>query len=239
MFSSQGRVLMWISKIKEKSFQILFGMFIVSLPLFFSHSIIDQLIKPRIIESLKKEQYLRDDIKEGRFVVTDRVSFAKNHVIQGELIQGLNRGEFTTSHEVDAINDKIAKLEMTIQRELDSSKNNLFQANKEIDELNQVIQVLASKELKVTLFISDIDSDKGYVVLNLHNRSISQTIENDKKYYIYNSSGDSLRLKSRVEPAPAKHYNKNAAVGRLHRDDYHELFSGTQSGSRVARIKID
>lgn len=230
---------MWLDKIKEKSFQILFGMFIVSLPLFFSTSIIDQFITPRIIEVLKKQQYLREDIKEGRFVVTDQISFANNNVIKGKVLQELDGGVFSKSPDLEAISDKVMKLEITILNALDKSTKSLFLANKKIKELDQVVQALASKELKVTLFISDIDSDKGFVVLNIHNKAISQVIENDRKYYIYNSEGDSLKLRSRVEPAPAEHYDRNASVGRVHRDDYHELFSGTKSGVRVARIKID
>jgi hypothetical protein len=230
---------MWVSKLKEKSFQILFGMFIVSLPLFFSTSIVDQFITPRIVENLKKEQYLREDIKEGRYVVTDKISFAKNNAIQGNVIQALNSDVFAKTADFDALSNKLQNLEISMTHQLEKSTKSLTAAHQEIDELNQVIQALASKELKVTLFISDIDSDKGFVVLNLHNKSISQIIENDKNYYIYNESGDSSRLRSRVEPTTAVQYEKNAAIGRLHRDDYHELFSGTKSGTRIAKIKID
>jgi len=230
---------MWISKLKEKSFQILFGMFVVSLPLFFSNSIIDQFITPRVVENLKKEQYLREDIKEGRYVVTDKVSFAENNVVKGNTIQALNSELLASTADLEAISNKVITLEASIKNELEKSTQNLAEANKEIGELNQVIQALASKELKVTLFISDLASDKGYVVLNLHNKAIAQIIENGRKYYIHNSSGDSLKLRSRVEPAPAENYDKNATIGRLHRDDYHELFSGTQSGMRVAMIEID
>jgi len=230
---------MWISKLKEKSFQILFGMFVVSLPLFFSNSIIDQFITPRVVENLKKEQYLREDIKEGRYVVTDKVSFAENNVVKGNTIQALNSELLASTADLEAISNKVITLEASIKNELEKSTQNLAEANKEIGELNQVIQALASKELKVTLFISDLASDKGYVVLNLHNKAIAQIIENGRKYYIHNSSGDSLKLRSRVEPAPAENYDRNATIGRLHRDDYHELFSGTQSGMRVAMIEIE
>jgi len=230
---------MWISKLKEKSFQILFGMFIVSLPLFFSTSIIDQFITPRIVENLKKEQYLRDDIKEGRYVVTDEVSFAENNVVKSNTIQALNSELLASTADLEAISNKVITLEASIKNESEKLTKNLAEANKEIGELNQVIKALASKELKVTLFISDLASDKGYVVLNLYNKAIAQIIENGRKYYIHNSSGDSLKLRSRVEPAPAENYDKNATIGRLHRDDYHELFSGTKSGVRVAMIEID
>lgn len=214
-------------------------MFVVSLPLFFSTSIINQFITPSIVENLKKEQYLRNDIKEGRYVVTDQVSFAKNNVVKGDVIQGLNSGTFATRSDLEAIADKVMALDISIKGKLEKSSRSLADANKEISELNQVIQALASKELKVTLFISDIASDKGYVVLNIHNKAISQIIENDKKYSLHNGSGGSLKLRSRVEPTPADNYDKNASIGRLHRDDYHELFSGTKSGARIARIKID
>ena len=214
-------------------------MFVVSLPLFFSNSIIDQFITPRVVENLKKEQYLREDIKEGRYVVTDKVSFAENNVVKGNTIQALNSELLASTADLEAISNKVITLEASIKNELEKSTQNLAEANKEIGELNQVIQALASKELKVTLFISDLASDKGYVVLNLHNKAIAQIIENGRKYYIHNSSGDSLKLRSRVEPAPAENYDKNATIGRLHRDDYHELFSGTQSGMRVASIEID
>lgn len=230
---------MWLNKLKEKSFQILFGMFIVSLPLFFSTSIIDQFITPRIVENLKKEQYLREDIKEGRYAVTDKISFAENNVIKGHAIQDLNNGVFATSGDINSISMKVDELEISMQSELDKTKQNLSAANKEIKELKQVIQALASKEVEVTLFVSDLESDKGYVVLNLHNKAVAQIIENDKNYYVYNTSGDRLKLRSRVEPTPAANYDKQAAIGRLHRDDYHELFSGTRSGTRIAKIKIE
>ncbi len=230
---------MWISKLKEKSFQILFAMFVVSLPQFFSNSIVDQFITPRIIESLIKEQYLREDIKEGRYVVTDKVSFSENNVIPADAIQKLKAGILAKSDDLDTVSDKVSSLEISINNELEKSTRSLAEANKEIAELNQVIQALASKELEVTLFISDLDSDKGHVVLNIHNKAISQIIENDRKYYIQNHSGESLKLRSRVEPAPANNFEKNSAIGRLHREDYHELFSGTKSGARVAMIKID
>ncbi len=230
---------MWINKIKEKSFQILFGMFVVSLPLFFSTSIINQFIAPTIIENLKTEQYLREDLKEGRYVVTDQISFANNNVVKGDVLQDLNNGSFARVTDLAVIADKVMALDISMKGKLEKSNRNLAEANKEINELNQVIQALASKELNVTLFISDITSDKGYVVLNLHNKAISQIIENDKKYALYNAAGGSLKLRSRVEPTPADNYDKNAAIGRLHRDDYHDLFSGTKSGARVARIEID
>jgi hypothetical protein len=230
---------MWLDKLKDKSFQILFGMFIISLPMFFSTSIVDQLITPRIIENLRKEQYLRDNIKEGRHVVTDEISFSDNNIIKGDTIKNLNDGAFARSSDLDVISREVVELENFIQDELDKSMSSLVIANQEIKELNQVIKALASKEVEVTLFVSDLESDKGFVVLNLHNKAISQIIENDKKYYIYNDSGDRLALRSRVEPTPANNYHKNAAIGRLHRDDYHELFSGTRSGTRQAKIKID
>lgn len=230
---------MWITKLKEKSFQILFGMFIVSLPLFFSNSLVDQFISPRIVETLKTQQYLREDIKQGRYLVTDQVSFADNTIIQLDALEKLNANKLASSDEVAEISEKIAKIELALQESISQSVNSLAAANKEIAELNQVIQALTSRELKVTLFISDIDSDKGHVVLNLHNKAISQIIENDRRYTIENNSGDSLKLTSRVEPAPANNFDKKSAVGRLHREDYHELFSGTKSGTRIAMIKLD
>lgn len=230
---------MWITKLKEKSFQILFGMFVVSLPLFFSNSIVDQFITPRIIESLKKEKYLREDIKEGRYVVTDQVSFSENNIIRADRLQKLDQNLLAASADLDSVSDQVVALDISNKNTVEKSRKNLAEANKEIKELNQVIQALASKQLNVTLFISDMEGDKGYVVLNLHNKAIAQIIENNKSYYLYNTSGDRLKLKSRVEPAPADNYDKNAAIGRVHREDYHELFSGTQSGARVARIEID
>jgi hypothetical protein len=229
----------WIGKLKNKSFEIIFGMFIIGLPVFFSTSIVDQFITPRIVENLKKEQYLREDLKEGRYVVTDEISFANNNVIQGDVIQELNADLFAKTADLKVISDQVGQLEVSVQNELEKTSISLTKANKEIEALNHVIQALASKELDIALFISDIDSDKGFVVLNIHNKAISQIIENDKKYYIYNDLGGSLKLRSRVEPAPAENYNKSASVGRLHRDDYHELFSGTKSGVRIAKIKID
>lgn len=230
---------MWKDKLKEKSVEIIVGILLVSLPLLFANNIVDQFITPKIIDNLRQDGYLRQDIKDGRFLVTDEIAFADNHSINANVLKNLNDGGYASRASNQSVSDRVDELEATITGEMATSAQTIKEAHNEIQQLNEVIKALTSKKIDVTLFVSNLESDRGYVVLNIHNRAIAEILKNNKRYYIKNGSGERVRLKARIEPTPADRYDANAAIGRLHREDYHDLFSGTQSGARIASIVFD
>ena len=229
---------MWIDKLKEKSVEIVFAL-IVFLILLFADNIVDQYITPRMVNNLQQDGYLKQDIKEGKYVVSDEIAFADNHTIRATVLNNLNNNAYMTVTDAQALSDRVTGLEAAMQAELKTSAQALETAQQEIQELNELIKALTSKEIDVTLFVSDLESDRGYAILNINNRAISEILKNNQRYYIKSNDGERLKLKARIEPTPADNYDANAAIGRLHRDDYHELFSGTQSGTRVASIVFD
>ncbi len=246
---------MWKEKIKEKGFEIFMGVILLLLvmsansiidryitPRVINDANIDTSITPRIIDNLKNVGYLREEIKEGKHVVTDTKAFSDNNTIQSQVMKDLDRGLFTQSEQTDDLLKKVNTLDVSLKTNMENSTESLMEANNTIEELRQIITALTSRELEVTLFVSDLEHEKGFIVLNLHNRAISEMIDNDTKYYIYNRFSnrfsDGLTLTARVESMSADNYDKHSSIGRMHRDDYHDLFAGSRSGKREATIKL-
>ncbi|MBF4359691.1 hypothetical protein, partial [Vibrio anguillarum] len=145
---------------------------------------------------------------------------------------------------IDSINNN-KDIESRINKRLDDlvDENEKLQARlgeleKENNELRNYLDVIASKKLKVELFVSERDADKGKIVLNLYNPIISTALENNSTYKVYGSSGDYERLTTRIEVSTHSERSKNAAIGRVHQDDYHDLFDGATSGARFAYIAL-
>lgn len=230
---------MWKDKLKEKSVEIVLGLLVISLPILFANSIVDQYITPKVTATLEQSGYLRQDIKAGQYVTTDEMAFADNQRLSAAVLKQLNNQGYARSSELTAVSQQLGQLQQQLAQQASSAARVQQQAQQEIRQLNEVIQALTSGKIDVTLFVSNLESDRGYVVLNINNRAISDLLENNERYTLEHGDGERLRLKARIEPTPASNYTTDAAIGRLHREDYHELFSGTRSGARVARIVID
>jgi len=204
----------------------------------FSNYIIDNYITPRIKYQLASEGYLDNNIKEGRFIAVDSESFSINHKIDPKAALSLKNGEFSKNEDLAKVTLKLNSIENEFRKELVILQEGLQTVNSEIAELNNLIEALTSKKLEVILFVSSQDIDKGYIVLNLKNRVISHLIENGTEYYVYGGLDSKEKLRARVEIATDSNFPKNAAIGRVHKDIYHELFAGSSAGARKAIIVL-
>ncbi len=52
------------------------------------------------------------------------------------------------------------------------------------------------------------------------------------------ANGHYERLTTRIEVLTHSERSKNAFIGRVHQDDYHDLFKGSTSGARHAYIAL-
>ncbi|MFW1586379.1 hypothetical protein ACEWBR_21980 [Vibrio parahaemolyticus] len=208
-------------------------------------SFVEAYIQPQIQQSFERDGYFREEIKNGQFVVTDDNEFAKNEVIPSDKLESLKKDVFASKKSViDSINNN-KDFESRLNKRLDDlvDENEKLQARlgeleKENNELRNYLDVIASKKLKVELFVSERDADKGKIVLNLYNPIISTALENNSTYKVYGSSGDYERLTTRIEVSTHSERSQNAAIGRVHQDDYHDLFDGATSGARFAYIAL-
>ncbi|PWF67180.1 hypothetical protein CBX98_24775 [Vibrio sp. T9] len=208
-------------------------------------SFVDAYIQPQIQQSFERDGYFREEIKNGQFVVTDENEFAKNEIIPSDKLDNLKNDAFASKKSVLDSRDNITSIENTINKRLDSLsdensklKQRLGELEKENSDLRGYLNVLASKKLKVELFISERDADKGRIVLNLRNPIISTALENNTTYKVYGANGHYERLTTRIEVLTHSERSKNAFIGRVHQDDYHDLFKGSTSGARHAYIAL-
>ena len=207
--------------------------------LVFGNYVIDNHIAPRIKTKLASEGYLDENIKKGRFIVVNSESFSKNNKIDPKEVTSLKNGEFSKNKDLKEVRLRIENFEKEFRKELIKSQEYIQVVKSELAEQNKIIEALTSKKLKVTLFVSNQEIDKGYIVLNLKNSAISHLIENGTKYYIYGDLDSKERLRARVEIATDENFPKNSAIGRVHEDIYHELFAGSSSGARKATIVLE
>lgn len=208
-------------------------------------SFVDAYIQPQIQQSFERDGYFREEIKNGQFVVTDDNEFAKNEIIPSDKLENLKNNSFASKKSVLDSRDNIADIESGINKRLDSLvnensklKQRLDELAKENSDLRSYLNVIASKKLKVELFVSERDADKGKIVLNLRNPIISTTLENNSAYKVYGTNGDYERLTTKIEVLTHSERSRNAFIGRVHQDDYHDLFDGATSGARYAYITL-
>ncbi|MEZ8792590.1 hypothetical protein AB6D86_11985 [Vibrio splendidus] len=208
-------------------------------------SFVDAYIQPQIQQSFERDGYFREEIKNGQFVVTDDNEFAKNEIIPSDKLENLKNDAFASKKSVLDSRDNISDIESVINKRLDSLFNEnskliqrLSELEKENNDLRSYLNVIASKKLKVELFVSERDADKGKIVLNLRNSIISTALENNSNYKVYGANGDYERLTTRIEVLTHSERSKNAVIGRVHQDDYHDLFDGATSGARYAYIAL-
>ncbi|ELB2184805.1 TPA: hypothetical protein JG821_004641 [Vibrio parahaemolyticus] len=208
-------------------------------------SFVGVYIQPQIQQSFERDGYFREEIKNGQFVVTDDNEFAKNEIIPSDKLENLKNDVFASKKSVLDSRDNITDIESTINKRLDSLFNENSKLQQRLDELEKenhdlrsYLNVIASKKLKVELFVSERDADKGKIVLNLRNPIISTALENNSTYKVYGANGDYERLTTRIEVLTHNERSKNAVIGRVHQDDYHDLFDGATSGARYAYIAL-
>ncbi len=208
-------------------------------------SFVEAYIQPQIQQSFERDGYFREEIKNGQFVVTNDNEFAKNEVIPSDKLVSLKNDVFASKKLVINSRDNVNDIESGLNKRLDDLviKNSKLQVRldeleKENNELRNYLNIIASKKLKVELFVSERDADKGKIVLNLYNPIISTALENNSTYKVYGSNGDYERLTTRIEVSTHNERSKNAAIGRVHQDDYHDLFDGATSGARYAYIAL-
>jgi len=206
---------------------------------------IENYIQPQIQKSLARDGYLQEEVKSGRFVVTNDNEFAKNQVIPSSKLVELKEGGFALKKSLAISNEDTKSIERELSSRIDdlvkentALKSHLVRLESANSELQAYFNVIASKKLKVELFVSERDADKGKIILNINNVVIANALENNSSYKVFGSNGDYERLITRIEVSTDSKRPQNAASGRVHEDDYHDLFDGATSGARIATIEL-
>jgi hypothetical protein len=238
--------------IKQNAVALVFAIALAIVSAFFYwgwKGFVEDHILPHVTKSLEKEGYLRPQIKDGYFVVSDVPEFAKSTVLPQSALLSLKRGDYVQDEQLESLNslyknalDKQQQQIQVLKQENKDLQSELASMVQKYNELRELTDVLSTKRLSVSLFVSTKPRDKGKIVLNIHNLAISQALENGTSYKIYAKDGKGGRhekLIVRIETnVHDKNFPKNAAIGRVHQDDYHDLFDGSRSGLRVAEIEL-
>ncbi|TFH90299.1 hypothetical protein [Vibrio ouci] len=207
-------------------------------------SFVQQYVYPHVVSQLLQEQYLRDQIQSGKFVSTEIPEFSTSFTLPGKELIALSEGAFV-SHEqlIEALSSRDrhrdeleAKVEALTRQgvEVDWA---LAALNTQYQDSKRLLSVVALGELKVRLFVSERKEDRGRIILNVNDAVIAKLMENGGEYTL-RSNGTCIRVSARIESVFDEHHPIDAAIGRLHLDDYHQLFAGARDGSREAVVVL-
>ena len=207
--------------------------------IFFKDVAIDAYLLPHITKQLISNNYLSDDIKNGKFIVVEENSFNVNHKFDSSRTEDLKNDVFVKIAKQSIVNDKhknnISELQQSHNKDIET-------LNKEIKQLAVKLSILEAKErgdIKIDIFHSNNKFEKGYLILNKSNPTISALINNNERYTIISSSGNKESFTSRIQDLYDGGKVTTNLVARLYVEDYHELFeSEKNSGIGQARIRI-
>lgn len=201
-------------------------------------STVKEHVYPYVVEQLLSDGYLLLKLKDNDLVSTDSTGSTKQVIVSKGTIDKLMRGEFVLTKQLSTVAQTNANTVQEINEQVDNLKSRNSELQIEIKRLSKFVQVLATRRLKVELFVSTQKADKGKIVLNIKNPVVANVLENNTTYKVYASNGDYEKLTTRIERISHPERSMTAAIGRVHIDDYHDLFDGARSGVRLAEISL-
>lgn len=182
--------------------------------------LVREFVVPTVIAELKRDGVVRDQITEGRFVSTDRMEFAENFPISAELLEELSRSDLS---QIAAVKRGLSQIE-TLERM--------------VSDLSGLAEARKQGFFEVRLYVSEQELDRGFLVLNSENVLVGHLIRDDLLYTVVTGAGfREKRFRTRLEPLTEQEEHTFRAVGRVHRDDFHDLFGGI-SRVGVARLRL-
>jgi len=203
-----------MNDLKTKALDAIIPVCVIALLTFVGWDIaVEKYLIPHIKKKLIEENYLNEDIKQGKFIVVDETSFNTNHKLAPELIKNLKKNTFSTKSD-------IAKLD-------DDTQQKITDLTTKVKQLTEQISLLEAKQegaIKLTLYISENKNEKGIITLNKSNLSIAKFIKNNQSYTLVSQSGNTEEFKTRIQNLKLDGKDVTTAVARLYVDDYHQLF---------------
>lgn len=183
--------------------------------------IVEKYIVPITITSMEKLNYIAYQEND--------VAVIRTQLKQMQIDNKMNIEKITV------LENNISSLEKEYN---DFRINNILQTGK-LKAIMDILDAKTSNTLKVKLFISTRRKDRNHIVLNIKNTAINHLIQNGKRYEVCSDTGNCLELKSKVEIATdLESNNQTEAVGRIYETDYHQIFYGSTSGTRIGHIRL-
>ena len=222
--------------LKASLWTLLAGTLVAGAAFLLRDVIVAQFIAPRVVHELRQQGHLREGIGEGRFVATDLKEFSENHVIPNAALLDLKAGRYATEEGIEA---QLAPLEAAGEgrgREVSVLRQQVAELRATVDRLESLAETEQKGSFEVGLYISDLEADRNHLVLNRGNPLVAHFLKNGERYPVSVGAGSRRKFPVRLELTAAPGLPAEAAIGRLHREDYHELFDGVGGGIGRATV---
>ncbi|MCC4821441.1 hypothetical protein LMH81_33490, partial [Vibrio lentus] len=109
-------------------------------------------IYPQIKEELTNENYLREEIKQGKFVSTTEDEFVKNHPISSQRLTELKNQLYVRNTEIEQLKTYLEKQHKIYQEQLSQQQKVIVKLTARQKELNnhlagvdKIVDVLSTK----------------------------------------------------------------------------------------------
>lgn len=223
---------------------LLLGLIAIIASLFWK-GIVDEFIYPQIKKELITENYLREEIKQGKFVSTTKDEFVKNHPIPSQRLVELKNQLYVKNTEIEELKTYMEKQQKIYQDQISQQQKAIAalishqeELKKQLADFCQIVDILSTKRLEVRLFISTRNADRGKIILNGQNQAIFKTIKHGEDYVVSSPNGKTRKLEARIETIHAPGLSDDFSMGRIHSDDYDRLFNGS-SGTGTAQVLLE
>lgn len=198
-------------------------LFVITL---FKDTLVDRYIVPQVQEKLKDVKYLRDTIKDGRFVTVEKeVEASTNHPIPVSALKTLRAEEYLTVEQLNK-SENLSKLRSELEK-LENIVRNLEAIN--------MARVQGSFDVDV--YVGEDSKERGLLLLNKDNALISYFLKDESSYEVA-SRGEKRKFTVRLQSLPVTDGSSQAPVGRMYRSDWDDFFKRKCCGISPATIFI-
>jgi len=214
---------------------------VVALIIFFGWDVaVDKYLIPRVEAKLLEDNYLRDEIKKGMFVTTDKESFHKNHVLSAQQLIMLKDDKVASLKSITMIEEKLVSLKKEMS---DFEDEKIDPINQKLNEIIDGLSILKANDegkIKLSVYFHKDASQQGTLVLNRQNPAISSLIKNNDIYKLVSLNNNKEKYRVRVQDLTIDGKKVNEAIASLYIEDHDELFSSSKSsGIGTAFININ
>lgn len=201
---------------------------------------VDKYLIPRVEAKLLQDNYLREEIKAGKFVSTNQEAFHKNHIMDAQQLIKLNTKQIVSLDSLDEIDQKIEQLKGQLAQ-LENQK--ILSIQKSIEEAQNSVAILQAKDsgkIKLKVYFHKDASQEGTLILNRNNPAVSSLIRNNDTYKVTSVNKNKERYKIRIQDLTVAGKSVTDAIASLYIKDHDELFdSSKSSGIGTAFIALN
>ncbi|MDW6003969.1 hypothetical protein [Vibrio mangrovi] len=196
---------------------------------------VERAVVPNVVEQLKQQNYINQNLKEGRYVATTQDAFNKNYVIDSNILINLKNESYALVRQVEDLqrqnNEKLQSATKQYQKIAFQQSEQVALTHSRIDKLQNTVKILNSRlnhGFEVKIYYHNNPEYKGEIQLNTDNVLIRSLLTNGMEYNL-SQGNNKAEFRALLRPLKVEGEFSSDPVANLYIDDHKKLFIGTKS----------